>query len=172
MQNSLLTKNFESMREAFEEVYEEFNIDSTPKKLDDLVGMWNKNWLLATLFDDTKKALEELKQTHKIVLIANSDKASINNVLNKFELTNLFDEIFLSCNLGVIKSDPEFLEKVVELLGTTKENVTVVGDSMQSDIYPAKDQQIKAVLVDRKGNREFTPKVTTLKNLKIALEDN
>ncbi len=171
MQNALLTSNFDSMKDAFKEVFEEFGVDSSPKKLDDLVGLWNKNWLLASLFDESSEVLSELAKDYRIVLIANSDKASIDNVLEKFEIASLFEKVYLSCELGVIKSDPDFFVRVLEDLGVEKEDVVVIGDSMQSDILPAINFGIKAVLVDRKGRREYSPKVVSLRSLSVALED-
>ena len=89
----------------------------------------------------------------------------ISRVMEKFSLKQIFDKIFLSYKLGLIKSEPEFLKTALEELKLEKEDVLVVGDSLQSDIYPAKKMGIKAILVDRKNKRDYELKITSLNEL-------
>ena len=55
--------------------------------------------------------------------------------------------------------------QTLEELKLEKEDVLVVGDSLQSDIYPAKKMGIKAILVDRKNKRDYELKITSLNEL-------
>ena len=45
----------------------------------------------------------------------------------------------------------------------------LVGDSIQSDIIPAKRLGMNAVLIDRKNTRDFHPKMKDLKELEKVL---
>ena len=45
----------------------------------------------------------------------------------------------------------------------------VIGDSLASDVDPAQRAGLKAILVDRRDKREFSPKVLSLKDVKNLL---
>ena len=77
----------------------------------------------------------------------------------------LFDELFFSHQLNLIKTDKLFLKQVLIKLNLTPSECVVVGDSIQSDIIPAKRWGMNAVLIDRKNTRNYHPKIKTLTDL-------
>lgn len=170
MEKAMMTKRHSTLREAFEAVCEEFSIPVDDYKIEKLVGLWNKSWMLAHPYDEAKEVLEKLKNNgYKLVLVSNTDPFSIENVLDKFALKEFFDQTFLSYEVGQIKSDPEFLRQILKKLHVEKENCVMVGDSIQSDIIPAKRQDIKAILVDRRNTRDYHPKIKNLQELEKVL---
>lgn len=165
-EKSFMTQEFENLTEAFENVIKEFELTPPRFVVDKLVGMWNKNALLAQPFEDTIPTFDLLKEKGiKIVLVSNTDRFASNQVLDKFNLKPYFDEIFLSCNEGLLKSDPELFDRVCDQLGLGKDEVLMVGDSMESDIEGAKNAGIRGILVDRKDKREYEDKVTELNQI-------
>jgi putative hydrolase of the HAD superfamily len=169
METILMAQEFKELRDAFIAVCQEFNIQPSEEILERLIGLWNKNWMLAQPYPETEIILKELKKKHQIILIANTDCFSIPQVLEKFHLTDLFDQIFLSYQLGAIKTDKSFLKNVLTKIDLTPEDCLVVGDSIQSDIMSAKRAGINAVLIDRKNTRDYHPKIKNLKDLEKVI---
>ena len=100
-----MTKKFDDLKQGFGEVAKAFKIDAPDYVIEKLIGMWNKNSILAKPYDETISVLEELKKDYKIVLISNTDNSSVNSVLEKFDMKKYFDEISLSCDTGLLKSN-------------------------------------------------------------------
>tara|TARA_Y100000310_G_scaffold331882_1_gene406329 strand:- start:745 stop:1263 length:519 start_codon:yes stop_codon:yes gene_type:complete len=171
MERAMMTENFPSLKDAFKSVCKEFNIEPRDYLLDKLVGMWNKNWMLAQPYEETIEVLKELREKYQVVLVSNTDCFGISKVLEKFEMRDLFDKIFLSCEVHLIKTDKNFLKVVVDELNVDVKDCLMVGDSLQSDIVAAKRIEIDAVLVDRRDSRDFNPKVKDLKGLASKLEE-
>lgn len=168
-EEAFMTKKFESLKQGFQEVIKAFNLAVPEFVVEKLIGMWNKNSILSMPYDETVDALTELKKDYKLVLISNTDPFSIGAVLDKFELRKYFDEVFLSCETGMLKSNPELFEKVLKKLKIKKTEAVMVGDSIESDIKAAENAGIKAVLVDRRGTREYPEKISLLTELKEKL---
>lgn len=154
-----------NLRDAFVQVATEFNVSAPPFIIDRLVGMWNKNMLLARPFPETVEVLTKLKKDHKLALVSNTDPFSIDPVIEKFDLRKHFHIIACSYEIGYLKTDRQMFEHVLRKLAVKKNEVVMVGDSMESDIAPAEAYGIKAVLVDRRNTREYPNKVATLAEL-------
>ncbi|MEM0231401.1 MAG: HAD family hydrolase [Candidatus Woesearchaeota archaeon] len=165
-EKAMMTKDFPTLKEAFENVAKEFGIKPNEYQLNLLIGLWNKNWLMAKMYPETEKVLQELKQQYRLVLISNSDKFSIEQVLKKFNLEKYFDLILLSYKEGALKTDGLLLEKAAEQLGIPKEEILMVGDSIESDILPAQKAGARAVLIDRKNRRQdVKDRITSLEDI-------
>jgi len=170
MERAMMTSKFEDLRSAFVAVCKEFDLEVNEDKLGQLVGIWNKSWMLAKPYEETIDCLEKLKKKYKLILVSNTDNFSIEQVMNKFGLSELFDYTFFSYNLGIIKTDKRFLEHILSKINLTADDCVMVGDSLQSDIMAAKAAGIKAVLIDRRNSREFHPKIKKLTELETVLE--
>ena len=169
-EEAFMTKKFESLSNGFEEVCKAFKIQPDQYKIDKVVGLWNKNRLLAKPFPETMQTLEELKKKHKLVLIANIDNFTIEPLLEKFDLKKYFDGIFLSYETGKLKTNPDFFKDILKKLKLKEKNVVMVGDSLESDIIPAETAGIRAILLDRRGHREYKEKISSLEELKEILK--
>src|SRR3989344_3544897 len=168
LEKTMMTRRFETLSDAFTEVCSAFHVEPTPQLMEELIGLWNKNWLLARPYSEVVNALKELKKNHQLVLISNTDSMSVERVLDKFDMNNCFDALFLSYKIGMIKTDPAFYEHVFKTLDITPHDCVAVGDSMESDIAAAQRAGVQAVLVDRRGMREFENKVRNLNQLALS----
>ena len=157
-----------SLKDAFMKVCEEFHLIPEDYLIDKLVGMWNKNKLLAKIYPDVLPTLNELKGKYKLILLANIDSFS-KDIIDRYSLREYFDIVILSCDTGLLKNDKEFYNKVVDTYDLKPEDVMLVGDSMDSDMMIARDIGIKGILVDRKNRREYDPKILLLTDLKKYL---
>ncbi len=170
MEKAMMTKKHASLKESFEAVCEEFNLKCDERRIEEIVGLWNKSWMLAHPYEEVVEVLQKLKEKYQLILVSNTDCISVNQVLDKFQLRELFDKIYLSCEVGKIKTDENFFKQILEDLNLKVEECIVVGDSIQSDIVAAKKIGIKAVLVDRKNKRDFDLKIESLKELELFLD--
>lgn len=173
-ERTFFTKPFEDQVEAFTLVCNTFNCPPKPFIIDKLVGVWNKNKLLAKVYPETIDALKALKDKgFKLYLISNSQSNTIEPLIEKFGMNELFDGLFVSYNEGCLKTDGLF-ETAMQKAGLTKDEVVSVGDSIETDIRGAEKAGIKAILVDRRGTREFPSKIALLTELvdKIQLTDS
>ena len=163
---------YNNLFEAFTEVCKTFHVEPKKELLEELVGLWNKNKLLAKPFPETIEVLDELSESgYKIVMLSNTDCFSIEDIIEKYDMKKYFDIIILSYEVNMLKSNPRIFQKVVDELGMTKEDVVMVGDSIESDIIGAKKAGVDAILVDRTETRDFKPKIKSLKELKEFLEN-
>ena len=116
-----------------------------------------RNAVVADLYERTKaetaqsvEVLRELKKQHPIVLVSNF-YGNIAVVLREFGFEGLFDHIIESAVVGVRKPDPQIFTLGVEALGLRPEEVTVVGDSIDKDIIPAKKAGCQTVWFKGEG---------------------
>src|SRR3989338_5513740 len=165
LEKVMMTRPFDSLTDAFTAACASFNVNPNPKLIEYLIGLWNKNWLLAKPYDDTVDVLKDLKKKYRLVLISNTDNFSVERVLDKFNLRDSFDVLFLSYQQGMIKTEPAFYEKIFKDLNASAADCMAVGDSIESDMAAAQRVGVHAVLVDRRSVREFTPKIKNLREL-------
>jgi len=163
-----MTGEHASLKDAFIKVCEEFHVLPKEYLVDKLVGLWNKNKLLAKIYPDVLSGLELLKGKYKLILLANIDQFS-KDVIDRFSLKDYFDMMLLSCDTGSLKNDKEFYNKIIDAYDLLPEDVVMVGDSMDSDMSIAKDLGIKGILVDRRNRREYESKILTLSELDTYL---
>ncbi len=169
-EKAFMTKKVDNLGESFDNVIKEFGIRPPHFVIEKCVGMWNKNMLLAKTFNDTKEVLKELKKDYKLVLIANSDPFSVPAVIEKFGLEEFFDEIVYSYKEESLKSEGELYDIALKKLDLKKDEVIMLGDSIESDIESADKFGIRSVLVDRKDKREFSPKIVGLNQIKDTIK--
>jgi len=168
----LMTKKYEDQTTAFADLCKAFNLNLKQFVIDKLIGVWNKNKLLAKPYPETVQVLEDLKKEgYKLAIVSNCPNDSVEPVIEKFELGKYFDAVLLSWETGYLKTDKEmYAEAMKKLKIRKKDNVLMVGDSIPTDIEGAKNAGIKAVLVDRKDSRDFPDKIKDLTELKDILK--
>lgn len=170
-EKAFMLKKFDNLFDAFKEVCRTFNVDPRPDLLNNLVGIWNRNKLLAKPFPDTLDALEELKKKYKLALIANTDCFSIEDIMTKFDLNKYFDVTCYSYKEGYLKTDKEMFEIALERLGLKEYEAVMIGDSVESDIFGATQAGLKAILIDRMDRREFSPKISDLREIEVKIKE-
>lgn len=112
--------------------------------LDDLYGK------VQVEISHSREVLYELKKRCPMVLVSNF-YGNIATVLGEFGLDGIFDHIVESAVVGVRKPDPRIFTIGVEALGMSTSEVTVVGDSYDKDIVPAKKAGCRTVWMKGEG---------------------
>jgi len=160
----LMLNNYSDLYEGFKLVCKEFNIRDNPYILNKLVGIWNKNWLLAKPYNNALETVQTLKEKYKTVLIVNADK-SINSLIEKYSLEKYFDKIYLSYQTKFLKVNPESFKLIIKDFNVKPEECVMIGDSIDSDMKTPSALGMKTVLVDFKERREYPLKIRTVKEL-------
>ena len=167
---SFMTKKYDDLFQAFRDVCKTFNINPTKYILDKLVGMWNKNKLLAKPYPETIDVLKDLKKDFKIALISNTDFSSVEELIDKFDMKKYFDSIALSYKLGMLKLNPDMYSHVLNDIKVDKSESVMVGDSIESDMATANNAGLKSILIDRLNRREFEVKINNLNELREKIK--
>ena len=84
----------------------------------------------------SRRVLMQMKAS-PMVLVSNF-YGNISVVLQEIGLDGIFAEVIESAVVGIRKPDPQIFLLGVDALGMKPEEVTVVGDSLEKDIIPAK----------------------------------
>lgn len=108
----------------------------------------------------SKAVLVKLKERYPMVLVSNF-YGNISTVLGEFGLDGLFDSIVESAVVGVRKPDHRIFTLGVEALGMEPGKVTVVGDSYDKDIVPAKRAGCRTVWMRGEGWTDTTESDTS-----------
>lgn len=103
------------------------------------------------LFSDARGILENLKN-HQIPtgLISNGDSSNQRWKLNKENLTQYFDPIIISGEVGVSKPDLRIFEIALQKAGAQKETSWYIGDSPVHDIEPALKFGLNVIYLNRR----------------------
>lgn len=99
--------------------------------LDDLYGQVKQHT------GHSREVLLQLKERYPLVLVSNF-YGNITTVLTELGFDGIFAHQVESAVVGVRKPDPRIFTLGVEALGLDAAEVTVVGDSMDKDILPAR----------------------------------
>ncbi|MBI2668519.1 HAD family hydrolase [Candidatus Woesearchaeota archaeon] len=169
LEQVMMTRKFDSLKEAFEAVCQEFRLRYRDEQIEELIGLWNKSWMLAQPYPEVAEQLAELKKKYRLILISNTDCFSIGKVVEKFNLGEYFERQFFSCQIGLLKTNPAFLNKVLQELDVSVKDCVLVGDSLESDMNAAGNVGMKGILMDRRDRREFQPKIKNLTELEGVL---
>lgn len=87
------------------------------------------------LNDDSYELVRELKSRVKQYAVTNGTQAAQERKLERSGLGELFDDVFISEQIGVEKPNPAFFDAVWERIGPyEKDEVMIVGDSRTSDM--------------------------------------
>ena len=96
MEEAMMTQKFPELKDAFIHVCREFDLEVDMDKIERLVGLWNKSWMLAKPYPEVEAVLKELQESCQLILISNTDSFSIPQVLEKFKLSLYFEKMYFS----------------------------------------------------------------------------
>ena len=141
------TRGFEM---TFEEVYSIF-LGNLGIIYDDSVLEWLnenfRNFHNTNFYPCVEDVLQELSSQYKVVLISNTMSNQPKLLLKKSNLEQYFDLIVCSRDLGVRKPNPEIFKSVLERIHAEPRTSVHVGDSVEADMYGAKDSGITGIWI-------------------------
>ncbi len=157
-EKAFMLKEFKDLNEGFTNACKEFNIRYNNYLINKLVGVWNKNWLLAKPFPESEDVLKKLREKYKVILVSNTDKSAL-HIIEKLSLNDYFDKIYLSYQTGLLKSNPELFNRILKDFNVSPDEAVMIGDSIDSDMKAPSQLGIRTILIDRRGRREYKTKV-------------
>ncbi len=103
-------------------------------------------------FDDVVPLVDELRgRGVRLVVITNGASDVQREKLDVLGLTDRFDGIIVSGELGIEKPDPRIFDAALAVAGVSADRAVHVGDSLRSDIGGALASGITAVWLNRTG---------------------
>jgi FMN phosphatase YigB (HAD superfamily) len=119
------------------------------ENLKKVVSLWKEMSQKSFLIDGVEKLLLALKAGgYTLCLLTNIDKYGYENFPNK-NILRYFDYQFLSYSHCLKKPDTKCWEVIRNHYKTECGNMTMVGDSLEDDILPAKSLGLKTILIDK-----------------------
>lgn len=124
---------------------------------------------------ELRKILEYLKSKWRLAMLTNLSRKSTLNILSALGLdSDIFDPLITASEMEKGKPDPEPFRRITEELGLEPSSIVMVGDSVSSDLEPAKKVGMKTVLISEK--EMITPladiRVKSIKELMEILDKN
>jgi HAD superfamily hydrolase (TIGR01662 family) len=152
-----------------------------------IVAAMNKMYLYTEeywqLENDTHAALMELRESGYLLgMISNASSAwDVNNLIDRNDLRKYFSTILISAEEGIRKPDRCIFEKAAQKLESDLTEMVMVGDTLNADIYGARQCGMKSVWISRRAEEaryllevhdEFKPdaEIHTLLELPSVLE--
>lgn len=126
------------------------------------------------VFEDAAGALSQLEESHSLALVTNGAGCLQREKLAASGLSDHFEAIVVSADLGVAKPNRSVFEHALSELGADTDHAVMVGDSIAKDVDGALAAGLGAVWVNRLGhsapsNRPDLTEITTLGDLSSAL---
>lgn len=131
-----------------------------------LINLANYN----QLFDGTIELLAYLKPKYKLHIITNGFKDTQLAKMKNANIFHYFDVIITSEGIGVKKPNPKIFFYALEKANAKTYESIMVGDSLEADIYGAKNVGIKSIYfnpTDIKNKKEQKKYITISNLLKI-----
>lgn len=126
------------------------------------------------VFTDVAAALGRLKESHSLALVTNGAACLQREKLAASGLSEYFEAIVVSADLGVAKPDATVFQHALSQLEVDSDRAVMVGDSISKDVEGALAAGLGAVWVNRSGrsappNRTDLVEISTLSDLPRAL---
>ncbi|NOI80201.1 HAD-IA family hydrolase [Vibrio tubiashii] len=105
-------------------------------------------WPQVEAVEEAEETLKALSKNHTIYVATSAQESTESEIQQAFERVGLDPYIngyFCKANLGLEKNSPEFYQAILESLGDSASQVTMVGDNLDKDIYPALEAGLQAI---------------------------
>jgi len=143
-----MTKRFETKKEAMISLCKHIGVKPKETLVNSLIYVWDNTEINITFFPEVIRMLQKLKEKYKLALLSNTDCFSTKKFIDS-GYGKYFDFMAFSCNLGILKPDPEIFKIILEKLGVKPEETVMVGDNLKDDVLAAEKLGIKGILMKR-----------------------
>lgn len=136
----------------------------------DIPGQGGKmrDWPEVKAVDGATEALAHLSRECTIYVATNAVDSHENDIkaaLERVGLSRFITGYFCRANLGIGKRTPDYYRAIVDALGSDAHEVTMVGDSYETDIAPALQAGLNAIWLNSAGGDE-NDKLIIISNLR------
>lgn len=135
---------------TFEDVYAMFlrklGIPEELHILEELHDNFRKHYR-TEYFHCLEDVLKMLSSKYKVALLSNTMSDQPKRLLRRDGLDKYFDLMICSSELGIRKPNPKIFKHVLDQLKVKPENTVHVGDSVEADMYGARDSGITGIWI-------------------------
>ncbi len=121
-------------------------------------------------FEDTYEVLDYLRQNYKLAIVTNGSSIGQRTKIAENNLSEYFDVIVISDEVGCAKPDCKIYEIACQRLGLLAEEVAFVGDTYPTDIIGAYRSGMVPVwmwtIIDGRQNEDGITRIHSLSELK------
>jgi putative hydrolase of the HAD superfamily len=148
-EKAIMMEEFETLEHLYSKLLNHFSIPSGEILLGDLDFLWNHALRHDKPFPESEKMLAKTKNHFKTALVSNCESFGFKKILNHYGFKKYFDEIILSCDVGLLKPHPQIFHLPLKKLKLKPEEAVMIGDSIRTDVNGAKKIGMKTILIDR-----------------------
>lgn len=112
------------------------------------------DWETVQEVSGARALLVDLSKTHQLYVATNAGDSSKDDIIHAFERVGLSQYIsgyFCKASIGFSKFEPGFYPAIISQLGVEPQDITMVGDTLEKDIYPALEAGLQAVWLNAEG---------------------
>ncbi|WP_373959566.1 HAD family hydrolase [Vibrio gigantis] len=112
------------------------------------------DWETVQEMSGARALLAELSKTHQVYVATNAGDSSKEDIIRAFERVGLSHYIlgyFCKASIGFSKFESGFYPAIISKLGVAPQDITMVGDTLEKDIYPALEAGLQAVWLNAEG---------------------
>lgn len=110
-------------------------------EMPELLKEWNS---LIILNEEIVPIIKHLKETADIALLSNAPLGLVERLFDEYSLTQLFDTMVVSCNIGLAKPDERIYRHCVNTLGKNYDEIYMIDDS-PANLEPLPQLGIKPI---------------------------
>ena len=122
-------------------------LETTKDNINLLIEIRDKEEKKTKLYAHTIQMLKKLRKNgYKIGLISNSSIFAISQIKKKTQLLNFIDYPLFSFDVGVIKPDVRFFQKMLKLTDYQPNEAVMIGDRLNDDVLPPRKLGMHSIL--------------------------
>ncbi|OEF88370.1 HAD family hydrolase [Vibrio splendidus] len=133
------------------------------------------DWETVQEVSGARVLLAELSKNHQVYVATNAGDLTEQDIIQAFErvgLSQYLSGYFCKASLGVSKYDSDFYPAIITQLGVQAQDVTMIGDTLEKDIYAALASGLHVVWLNTEGTvlKSEHPNIVQVQSLSELLE--
>lgn len=96
---------------------------------EEMTKEWNSMFAVK---EDTVATLKKLKETSDMALLSNAPKGLVEGLFDAFSLTDIFDKMFVSANLKMVKPNEEIYKYVLSNFENDYDEIFMIDDNLKN----------------------------------------
>lgn len=133
------------LKGVFERMGEEIDEETARRYFEFYLDAYQRGW---KLYSDVEPCLKGL-DGYRLGVLSNGDSDQQRKKLRETGLSEYFEEVVISGDLGISKPDKRIFEEMIELMGVEPPEILYIGDDYEADFLGAYDAGINPCLIDR-----------------------
>ncbi len=161
---SFKEQRIKRLKELFLHFHKSITEDEALRIFFEYLDIYETSW---RCFDDVVPCLKDLKK-HQLGIISNGDKDQQIKKLRMGGIFDYFSYFIISSEIGYPKPDSRIFDFACKKADVLPEDAVYIGDNLETDIIPAQNMGMRAVLIDREDRYDKGyGKISTLKQLNL-----